>query len=63
MPTLEGVNPGDFKVDDSNIEREIVAWLHNIGSISPCPYPFVASSPSKDWPRSGFPKHNIGSWL
>jgi hypothetical protein len=24
------------------------------------PYPFVASSPSKDRPKSGFPKHDVG---
>ena len=33
------------------------------GPTSPCPYPFVASSPSKDRLKSGFPKHDVGSWL
>jgi hypothetical protein len=67
MPTLEGVNPGDFEVDDSNIERDSHVALHHRlephEPILPCPYPFVALSPSKDQPRSGFPKHNVGSWL
>ena len=65
MPPLEGVNPSDFKADDSNTERDDrVALYHKLepqGAISPYPYPFVALSPSKDRPESGFPKHDAGS--
>jgi hypothetical protein len=66
MPPLEGVNPGDFKADDSNIERDghVVPYhrLEPQGPISPCPYPFVATSPSKGRPKRGFPKYDVGSW-
>jgi hypothetical protein len=60
-------NLGDFEADDSNIERDGHVALHHQlepqGPISPCPHPFVDSNPSKDWPKSGFPKHNVRSWL
>ena len=29
----------------------------------PASIPFVASSPSKDWPKRRFPKHDVGSWV
>jgi len=65
MPPLEGVNLGDFEVDDLNTERYgRVAPHHQLqpyGPISPYPYPFVDSSPSKGWPKSEFPKHDAGS--
>jgi len=32
-------------------------------NLLPAPIPFVTSSPSKDRPKSGFPKYDAGSWM
>ena len=67
MPPPEGVNLGDFEVDDSNTGRDgHVAPHHRLepwGPISSLPLSLcLASSPSKDWPKGCIPRHDVGSW-